>query len=325
MAIKKVIVSIVLLTLLGFLFTGLININSANALVVGGNVNLSIDSGSIFNVYSPKDIVYNQKKVQVNISAIDVLNEISYINLNDPNSRWKTLCTSCSEYGFFTNRKLTMQEGINNLIIRAIDTNGSVYEDNVTLIVESSRPKISKIFPRANGVSNGSDFSITYSEDNLLYITLVYGNGAIWRNITQNCTSGKNQVCGFSVDLSEFENTRISYYFIVHDYLDPVITQMTGIKVDTISPVVNIISPIEGKHYLKRVPLKISSSEKVKIEYKDVNGRELPWRTLCTNCDKIGYSQSRFLSITRGSHDLYIRAVDDAGNSDMKKVSFEGD
>jgi hypothetical protein len=311
-----------------FLIFGIICINlyiGVNSLIVGGSVDATLSNNSIFNVNSPQNIIYNQKKVGFNISSSEILSEISYINLDDPNSKWKTLCTSCNNYGLFTNKKLTMQEGINHLIIKVTDNNGSVFEHNVTLRVETIRPKILSTYPRENAVTNGTDFSITYSEENLLNIILVYGNDNRIKNITQNCSSGKKQVCSFSVNLSEFENDPITYNFIVHDFFDPVITQMTNIKVDTISPVVNINFPIEGNHYFKKVNLNITVSKKAKILYKDVNGRESPWKTLCTNCDKYGYSEKKFLSIMRGSHDLYIKAIDDAGNSNMKKISFEGD
>lgn len=316
---KNGVISILVLLILIAMFYANFNI-SVNALIIDGN-----SSNLTYTINSPNNIVYYSKKVQFNISASGILAEISYINLDDPNSKWKTLCTRCSEFGFSRDRRLTMVENLNHLILRITYPNGSIFDNNITLRVESTRPKIHKIFPRENAVTNGTDFSITYSEKNLLNITLVYGNDDRIRNVSQSCTSGNNQICKFSVNLTEFENENIYYNFLLKDYIDPVNTRMTRIKVDTITPVLNIISPVGGNYYFKKLPLNITVSEKVKIVYKDVNGRDLPWRTLCTNCESYGYYSSKYLNIMSGNHDIYIKAIDDAGNSDMEKISFVAD
>jgi hypothetical protein len=292
---------------------------SAYALVIGPANITSNDSESIFTINSPTNTLFYSKKVQININS-SILGEISYINLDDMNPRWKSLCDDCNEFGFYQNKKLTMNEGSNHLIIRFTTFENNVYEQNVTLRVDSVRPRITSIFPRLNGATNGSYFFIRYSEENLKYITIVYGIDGIKYNATQNCTSGKDQFCFFNINLSVFENQPISYFFKVYDYLDPINSQITKIKVDTIPPVVNIITPKIANHYLKKLPINITISEKARIEYKEDN--ENNWKTLCTNCDKYGYTDKKYFNLMQGNHELFIRAVDSAGNFEIKEVNF---
>ncbi len=303
-----------------FLFSFIFVIAKEAAVPVEFRISINSDEGIIVN--SPRETVYFSKKVNFNISSDSVLKKIEYINLNEANSRWKTLCTNCSEYGFYKNRKLTMSEGENQIIIRAADGNGSYFEKNVTLRLESVKARVLSTYPRMNKVVNGSEFLISYTEENLKSITLVYGNDNQIRNLSQSCTSGKNKECRFSINLSDYEDEPIYYYFITEDFVRKEKSQMTRLRVDTISPSLSISSPAEGGSYENKVPLNIKVSEDSRIEYLDTS-KDSSWRVLCTNCNEYGAEKSRTKNFGKGSHEILIRATDKAGNSDMKSVGFE--
>lgn len=278
-------------------------------------------SDIVIKVGSPKDIVYFQKKVKFNISTGEVAKKIEYINLNDSNPRWKNICLSCPEYGLYREKKLTMIEGENNLIIRVIDLNGGVSEKNVTFKVESEKPIVYKVEPRENSIVNGSRFFIQYTEYNLKNITLVYGTGEDTRNTTQACEPGKDKECIFSVNLSDYEEKTLKYYFIIEDLINSEKTQIKKLKVDTIFPVLEIELPEENKSYEKVVPFKMSISKKATLEYKNKDGKA-GWKNLCTNCNQFGVDEKKTKIFQKGYHELLIRAVDKAGNSDLKEVNF---
>ena len=88
------------------------------------------------------------------------------------------------------------------------------------------------------------------------------------------------------------------------------------INVDTTSP------EIEELNYeidRRRVEFDISITEDVDIEYMDENDKRPRWRSFCRNCD----SYERMKTFTRGEHDLLIRAMDKATNTDERRISFQ--
>ena len=314
--IRKIFLAIVSIILLSSVFV------IAKEVAIPLDINIHVSSAEAFSVNSPKEIVYFSKKINFNVSSDKVLKIIEYINLNDDNPKWKTLCTDCSEYGLYRNRKLTMIEGENNIIIRAMDENRSYSEKNITLRVESVKPIVFSTYPRLNKVVNGSEFLISYTEENLKSITLVYGNDIIIRNLSKECASGKKKECRFLLNLSDYENEPIYYYFITEDFVRSEKSQMTRLWVDTISPKLTIKFPAENGNYLKNVPFNVLISEKSRLEYLDILDNNPTWRALCSNCDEYGYEKSKSKIFKKGSHEILIRALDKAGNSDMKSVSF---
>lgn len=282
---------------------------------------IHVDNDNIeFNVNSPKNhLVYFSKKVEFSINSSEELKKIEYVNLNEVFPMWKTLCINCKEYGLNKNKKLTMLEGENNLIIRAIDKEDNPHEEDINFAVESLKPKI-----LSTNFNNGK-FSIAYTEENLRKIILVYGNDNRIRNFTKECTPGKNQICYFSVDLTDYENQPFYYFFLVLDYAFKEKTQIKRIKVDTIPPILHVYQPKENKYYEEKAPLRIIVSEKSKIEYMDEYDNNPVWRSLCSNCDEYGLNSIKTKYFTSGSHKLLIKASDNSGNFDLKSVIFNVD
>lgn len=314
---------IILLLLLG----SILNISMMSAIIIGSTSNNN-------TLASPIDMeVYYSLKVKFNLSSDNNLGEVRYANLMDTglrcaegerfeNTCWKILCANCNGYGNDRDRKLTMNEGMNKIVVRVIDKDSNTSYFNVTIFVDSTKPKIISTHPRRNKVVNGSDFTIVYSEFNLNNIILVYGKDNNFTNITKNCSSGKAQVCRFSVNLTEYENQSIYYYFILNNLIYSVNSQITKIVVDTISPILTIYAPEEVKHYYKKVPFNITINKKSKIEYMDKSDNNPVWRNICYNCDKFGNEREQTKSMPQGVHDISIRATDKAGNSDIKNISF---
>ena len=268
-------------------------------------------------VHMPEDGIYDNRKINFNITTTKEVEEISYINRNDNKPRWEKLCSNCDEYGFNKKKTKRVREGENNLTFMAVDKFGDEREVNVLIFVDSKKPKISNTFPKKNSVVNGSFFSVKYIESDIKNVKLVF-NPEI--NLS-GCLSGRNQECSTSVDLSLYDNQTIEYHFEISDSISTTISKNVSVKVDTTSPVLTILIPNETE-YGRKVPFNITISEEVKLEYLDELEFKPTWRNLCRNCAEYGYLKEKEKSFKKGSHDLLIRAVDEAGNADIKNVSF---
>lgn len=293
-----------------------------NALDITEDFSKITSISGFFNIISPNDSIFYSRKVEFNLICNNTCNRIEFINHNDNNLRFKILCSNCKSYGLDRIRKFSVNEGENNLEFHAYDNSGNVYSINKSFIVESILPKILKTEPRQGYITNGSDFYILYSEENLVDITLVYGEHNSMRELTQTCTKGKNQECYFKPDLSFYDGEEIYFYFIVKDPISEIKTSETMIKVDTKVPIFTIHSPIPGNFYEKTVPINISANEKVKIEYKDNKENNANFRTLCTNCDSYGFLRIGRKNFMAGSHEIIFRVSDKAGNYALKTIDF---
>lgn len=281
-----------------------------------------LSNESFLNVTWPlEDSLHVKLKVDFKIVASKKLAKIEYINYNDLKPKYRTICENCNSFGLDREKKLTMNEGLNNLTIRGIDSNYNYNAVNLAFRVDSVSPKTFKITPRTNAIVNGSKFSVTYTEMNLQNIILHYYNDGNMRSISQNCTQGKMQTCDFSPDLSEFDGKDVYFYFYYKDPIDGFKTGTSKIRVDMVPPVLSISNPVESRHYYRNVPITISSTKKAKIQYIDIfaNQNHLVWKTLCTDC--IIYNKTMNVRLS-GTHQFFVRAVDSAGNSDEKNVTF---
>ncbi len=317
-----------IIAIFAVLLVAMLNINMISAVLIGTIPN-NITLASPVN-----NEAYYKTKVKFNLSSNNILNEVKYANLMDTDARcteserfentcWKTLCTDCNGYGNDKEKKLTMKEGVNKLAISAIDKNSNTFLYNITIFVESLKPKIISTFPRNNEFINGSNFTIIYTEYNLKSITLIYGNDNDIRNLTKNCTSGKAQVCSFSVNLSDYENQPIYYYFTLNNLIYNLDSQPKRLIVDTIHPNLTIYAPKQNKHYFKKTNFNFTVSEGSKVEFMDRNNDVQVWKKICSNCIEFGFQKIQTRCIKKGTHELLIRATDKAGNFDIKEVNFE--
>ncbi|MFH1585143.1 MAG: lamin tail domain-containing protein [archaeon] len=280
---------------------------------------IKITSIFTFMVNSPEDgAIYDSKRVQFNLSASEDLSVIEYINWNDRKPRWKRLCKDCDEYGAERIKLKSFKDGFNNISIKAIDDFGQAKEQNFVFFVDSKAPKISRTLPKKNSITNGVDFYIKYTEENLKEVSVNWNPAQI---ISDCNSSGRNQECDIYLDLTPFDGQYIDYYFEVSDQIHTTQSKETRVLVDTTSPEITLNMP-ESKTYDRKVPFNIEVSEEVSLEYIDNSDSSPRWRKLCTRCDEYGAERKKTKTFKRGAHDLTIRAFDKAGNSDEESVSF---
>jgi len=276
-------------------------------------------------INSPFEKIYSERGIVFNITLTKEA-KLEYKNWNDNTLKWKTLCSNCNEYGESRIKRKSFSEGEYNITIRATDDVGQVKEENILFSVDSKKPKISKTLPKRNSFTNGSDFYIKYTEDNVKNVSITIQGSEIQVypvDISKCVESKKYTECFVDLNLSDYDGQSIEYWFEVSDYVRDVSSRKTKVKVDTTSPVLTVNSPENNLTYGRKVVFNISVSEDVKIEYIDNSASR--WKRLCSNCDEYGESRKKTKSFKRGVHDILIRATNKAGNIDIKEINFDVD
>jgi hypothetical protein len=257
------------------------------------------------------------RRVNVNISINRVVDLIEYINYNERNPKYKVLCKNCNGYGNLKAKSLNLLEGENNLTFKAMD-NLDEKKTEVRIVVDSKVPKIISTEPKVGASVNGSKFSVKYYEDNLQVVNFYYMDKKLNRT---DCESGKNKICTFTIPTSElidYSGKYIDYKFEIKDSINSVSSKSSRVKVDIVSPILNVTSPVLGESYSRRLLFNLSVSEDSLIEYYDNSELRPSWKRFCVKCNK--YTSTKLFS--KGNHDIILRATDSAGNSDIKEISF---
>ncbi len=272
-------------------------------------------------VFSPQNISYDIRAVPFNLSTTQQSKKIEFINYADEIPNWRTLCSSCDSYGLIKQKKQILREGLNDLTIKATDFFGNTDEKNITLFTDTIPPRILSTFPQRSSITNGSNFFIRYTEENMNNISLFIDSNINHLSYLPSCPLGKNQNCSLSINLSAFDGQSAVFYFEVRDSIFNTKSNPTQVLIDTTSPILSVFSP-QNISYAKKVSFSITISEPSTLEYLDSSVFPLRWKTLCSSCDSYGFPTQKFITFSPGSHTLTIRARDKAGNSDEETVTF---
>ena len=304
------------------------------AFTMNQNLVVEILPGGI-TVYSPvQDAIYGERLVPINLT---MSTEVFYFKYSDNGSGLKTLCRNCNEFGFSEVKKKGFSDGFHELVIFGVFENGNVSEIR-NFTVDSKIPKVIKTTPKVKlktnplrtSVTNGSDFTVKYNEENvrevLLGINPVNSSVVTVVNITDQCNeSGRGILCNFQVDLTAFDGQQVFYWINITD-----IANHTGssrpikVFVDTTEPVLTVNAPVDNSTYGRQVPFNLSVNEQVSsLEFIDNTDKNPRWKKVCSHCEDYGLERLKTKSFKIGQHDLMIRAVDYAGNSDAVPVSFD--
>lgn len=266
--------------------------------------------------------VYNNSLIDVNVT-LDVTGlKVDFIKWSFDKQTWKILCTDCNEYGMFKKKNRAFKEGDSEIEFRLMNYGNKILQEKtVKFSVDTKLPVILKTQPSTGSASNGDEFLVKYSEDNLKEVTLYYGTDKITKT-NKECLAGKKKECSFNADLSKYNYKWVEYYFSVSDFASTVVSTKAKVFVDLNNPVLNINSPIDGNYNSRTIAFNITSDEYSTIEYKDLKERNPAWKKLCTNCIQFGMDKKKTVSLTNGAHELLIRAIDSAGNIDSKQVTL---
>ena len=272
------------------------------------------------SVSSPEDKIYGSTRIQFNITTDKKVSLIEYIDWNS--GRKIRLCTNCDNYGYYFNRIKPFRDGEHNITIRATNEFGFSREENISFFIDSKAPKIYSTFPKMNKFTGGSDFYVKFIEENVKQVTLAINNTHFY-NVSDCSVTGKYHECYADINLSEFEGKEIMYFFNVSDYLRSTNSRSVKIKVDTLAPEMEIISPVDSGNYTKKVnfEIKINETNLASVSYVyNYSGKEREV-LLCAklNSDNICHKTKSFAP---GEYQITVKAEDKTGKVIGKSVEF---
>ncbi|MBI2629248.1 thrombospondin type 3 repeat-containing protein [Candidatus Pacearchaeota archaeon] len=192
---------------------------------------------------------------------------------------------------------------------------------NTQPIIDPKKPRILKTLPRRNSFTNGSNFYIRYSEDNCKSLGLTISGQQSGGGGAGPCESGRNVEKFINQDLSSFDGQEVKYKFTITDLAGNIgESREIPINVDTTPPIINYINKtIDNKRV--KFTINISELNLDSVKYIDNSDSRPKWKLLCSRL-KEGNICERKITFKPGTHNLTIRAVDKAGNSDSKQVEF---
>ncbi len=181
-------------------------------------------------------------------------------------------------------------------------------------------PRISKIFPNNKDSTNGSDFKIRYTEDNMKRVMITFDGVSFNKT---GCPSGRNVECIIPINISEYNGELIKYFFTVEDEAgNKGYSKKKEVFVDTKRP--NITSfDLDTQNQKVRITVGFEEDNLKIVEYMDNSDSRSRWKRLC-NHDENGFCFKR-VTFRGNAPDITVRVTDDAGNFDILRRGSTSD
>jgi len=273
--------------------------------------NVIVDSSiPVVTINSPLMQVYENREVPLSVSLSE---NITKLEKSEDGERFRSLCRNCDSY----ERSSSYDDGVHNITIKATDKGGNEGFGFIIFGVDNKEPYIRKISPKDEDYVKGiANFTVEYDEDIVMNVTLFYGKDGLFYNYTKyGCPWGSRQECTLTVNLTDFDNQTIQYYFVVNSFLHNDTSKIYSVIVDNTIPTVTINSPLNDTYNSRYVRLNISVSEEVEL-LRSVNGDS--FTRLCSNCDI--YDRTSYFR--DGVYNVTFLATDEAGNEGRAFVWF---
>jgi hypothetical protein len=286
------------------------NLGTSSALPWTFKIDLTLPN---LEVNSPEDIIYEERRIDIDLDADEMLKEI---RMSKDHGNFRSLCTNCDSYfksSYFT-------DGEHILEFEAEDFAGNIEEEEVTFFVDSRPPRVYDFWPDDEEIIHGTEFGIKYTEqENLDYVKLFWQvDDEPWNETDLDCDTGRSEECVIDMDLAMYDGSEIHYYFELRDDINVVKTEIRTLYVDNSAPVLTIFEPSFVLQESRRVLFDLETDEPAKLSYS-IDGTR--YRTLCRNCDSYyGYKTFR-----DGDYKVWIKAEDEIGNDYKELIEFEID
>ena len=226
------------------------------------------------------------------------------------------------------NGKRSFREGNNNLTLRTRDLFGNTAYFNLSFMIDSQKPRISKTAP--SGGFAASDFYLEFKEVNPASLIFYYGNDISGRksllfNINSDCVQDlKDKTkykCSRYVNVEEYDSETIQYFFNLTDIAgNSFVSRTINLNIDTSPPIINSLEYITKGRAVTFI-LNITEPNFDVAEYFDNSAPRPMWRTLCSSLSKGICKKVQTFSL--GHHEIDIQVTDDAGNTAGQSVSFD--
>ena len=313
-------------------FPGVDPKSCTEACVPFGNVEFDVTPPEIV-VNSPVEGgLYSSRRV---LFDVDSNEPFSLYYIDNVNGRGlKRLGANLESYS----RAISLKDGFNSVTILARDRNNNPVNVTRTFIVDSKKPKISKVEP-SRGVASGL-FSLDFVEENPSKIvvrfeevgsgSLLYSQDLSLGDCSVNVKDARKRHCEFDLreEMDEFDGREISYSFSVEDVVGNVyVKSVKKIVVDTSAPVLNNPNSFWTQgvgRYARYVYFSLNISEEnldeATYSYIDSRGREKVGR-ICSRL-KDGVCEAK-KSFRNGDYLVSVNILDDAGWSVVYPVGLD--
>ncbi|NYT12839.1 MAG: hypothetical protein GKC03_09905 [Methanomassiliicoccales archaeon] len=192
-----------------------------------------------------------------------------------------------------------LTEGLHTVEIVAYDKAGFTTSRSVNFTVDTVAPEISFIEPTEGYCLNSLDVVVTWTMTDL-------NSGISHCEIRLDDNQGLNIGSNTSISLTGLEEGIHDLVLTVHDVAGNWASVALGFTVDTIAPVVNLLSPVFDEDWAE---IRWTGSDDGSgMDHYDMQLDDGNWQDmgLLTRADLI--------SLSEGEHHLMVRAVDRAGN-----------
>jgi len=274
------------------------------------------------DLVSPINKTYLDDSIHFEISTDETVKNIS-VDIDGSNT---TLCTDCDN----ASSQVILSDGWHDATYMIIDKADDAYYSYSRFFVDGSPPKVhnynydydEKIEGDATTV-----FAVNYTESYVDTVLFVLNSS----EESVACTSGVDQVCSITKDLSSVsDGSELYYYFMVNDTSgrkDVLFTPADSpynysaflVVVDRSPPVIEISSPVEGASVGHIITINVVLDEIGSIKYAIDGGTN---STLCASC-KEGSAQIEGLLF--GKHNLTVWAEDELGHNSNSSSHFTVD
>ncbi|HLD88801.1 MAG TPA: hypothetical protein VI894_01195 [Candidatus Nanoarchaeia archaeon] len=272
-----------------------------------------VDSTSpLMTIASPQNTSYKSTKVEIKVSTNE---QVYNLKMAIDSSPYQIVCTNCQTYA----KNMSLTQGNHSLRFLAIDYSGNTDNENVTFMVDSIAPRIISIAPANNSrIRTNANFSVKYTEVNPQQAKLVIKNSTsiVYEANISSCIAGTSKTCLQFVNLTSFEGKKLSYYFVLSDNLLNTTSMMYDIFVDSIAPVITVLSPTNKTYNTTIVILNVSVNENLSTLKMAVDS--VFFSNACTNCN----STVRKLYLNQGAHTVRLIATDFSGNSNSTEITL---
>lgn len=275
-------------------------------------VSTSFISALSLTVNNPLDgYKYNTRDIQLDLESDEVSD--FYVTKNVyTETGWRRLCSN----SLTCDQSFRFSEGENSILIKAVNNEDQTDLEQVSFLIDTKSPRISRTSPRRNSVVKGDEFTVKYTEMATETVTLYYGGDLQGISSVQksDCPSGRNVECEFgSVDLSAYDGDMIEYWFEIEDEAGNIEqSRRIVVEADTTAPVSHFFDyEVQGRGVEFVFEIEDKNFDQITyIDGRDIRPSE---KRLCSRL-KNGRCSLR-KSFRRGSHQLDIYVYDEAGNS----------
>ena len=242
--------------------------------------------------------VFNRTSVLIRWNGTDNIG-IDHYEVKADNGSW--IDVGMAENYEFSN----LREGEHVLYVKAVDTAGNENVEQVHVVVDTTAPQVLIFSPASIYINSTSVLMRWNGTDNIgIDHYEVKVDSGSWIDV------GMAENYEFT-NLSEGEHV---LYVKAVDTAGNEDVEMVNVVVDTTSPQVVILSPVSAYVNVTGVLIRWNGTDNIGIDHYEVRADNGSWID-------VGVAENyEFSNLSEGEHVLYVKAVDTAGNEEVKFV-----